>query len=127
MEELRDIRVLEEIPDISLYLFIVAIIFGALVVGSLLYMVYRYLRRKKESDTRKIVIERLKEVDLSDPKSAAYKITKYARYLADDEQSNKYYVQLAEKLQKYKYAKNVPEFDSETINQYQWFLKVLDE
>lgn len=126
MEELRDIRTLEEIPDISLYLFIIMILFGLLVVGGVLYMVYRYFRAKKRDLVRKEVLKRLQEVDFEDSKEAAYKITKYARYLAVEERSQKIFEDLEAKLVQYKYIQNPPAFDKETIAQYNLFLEVVD-
>ncbi len=126
MEQLRDIRTLEEIPDISLYLFIIMIVFVVLVAGGIIYMLFRYFRAKKRDLTRKEVLKRLEEVDLDNSKEAAYKITKYARYLADDERSQKIFLQLEPTLKKYKFIKNPPPLDDDAISHYHLFLEVVD-
>ncbi|MCH9813707.1 MAG: hypothetical protein K0U47_07150 [Epsilonproteobacteria bacterium] len=126
-ENLRDIRALEPIDDISLYLFIIAVTFVVLIIGSLLYALIKGLRKKRAIDLRKKVLQKLKEVEFDDPKDAAYKVSKYARFLAQDERSQKMLEQLLPKLEKYKYAKDVPEFDDESINYYHLFLKSVDE
>jgi flagellar basal body-associated protein FliL len=126
MDGLRDIRTLEEIPDISLYLFIIMIVFAILVVAGMGMMLYRHFKSKGEDLTRKEVLKRLQEVDLSNSKEAAYKITKYARYLATQEREKKIFAQLEPKLTSYKYIKNPPPLDEETINHYHLFLEVLD-
>jgi len=126
MEELRDIRGLEEIPDISFYLFLLIVGFGLLVLSGLLVMIYKHFSGKKKDLTRKEVLKRLKDIDFEDSKEAAYKITKYARYLVEDERSQKMFLQLEEKLTKYKYIQNPPPFDEDTIGQYNLFLEVVD-
>jgi flagellar biosynthesis/type III secretory pathway M-ring protein FliF/YscJ len=130
MEEnltLRDIRSLEPIDDISLYLFIIAIVFVSLIIGALLYKLFSTMRARKKENLRKEVLQRLKDIEFDDPKDAAYKITKYARFLATDERSQRMLEQLLPKLEKYKFIKDVPEFDDESVNYYNLFLKSVDE
>jgi flagellar basal body-associated protein FliL len=126
MEVLRDIRTLEEIPDVSLYLFIIMIAFALLVIAGIGGMLYRHFKSKSEDLTKKEVLKRLHEVDLNHSKEAAYKITKYARYLATEERAKKILAELELKLTPYKYVKNPPPLDDETINHYHLFLEVLD-
>jgi len=130
MEEnltLKDIRALEPIDDISLYLFIIAVVFVSLIIGALLYKLFSTMRARKRENLRKKVLQRLKDIEFDDPKDAAYKITKYARFLADDERSKRMLEQLLPKLEKYKFKKDVPEFDDESIQYYNLFLKSVDE
>jgi len=130
MEEnltLRDIRTLEPIEDISLYLFIIAIVFVSLIIGTLLYKLFSTIRERKKENLRKKVLQRLKDIEFDNPKEAAYKITKYARFLATDERSKRMLEQLLPKLEKYKFIKDAPEFDDESINYYNLFLKSVDD
>lgn len=130
MEEnltLRDIRALEPIDDISLYLFIIAIVFVSLIIGALLYKLFSTMRERKKETLRKEVLQRLKDIEFDDPKEAAYKITKYAQFLATDERSERMLEQLLPKLEKYKFIKNAPEFDDESVQYYNLFLKSVDE
>jgi len=126
MEKLRDIRSLEPIPDISLYLFIGLVSILLLVAGALLYMFWRY-RKNRRHTIDKEVWKRLRNVDLKDPKKAAYEITKYARYLARSEHSRKIFLELEKKLERYKYTPNPPKLDQEAIKAYRLFLEVADE
>ena len=126
MEKLRDIRGLEKIDDISFILFTIMILFALLILAGLVTMIVRYVKGKKEDLTRKEVLKRLRDIDFDDPKKAAYKITKYARYLADEERSEKLFKALEAKLSRYKYIKNPPVFDAETMGEYQLFLEVVD-
>ncbi len=124
LEGLRDIRGLEEIPDVSFILFLIMIGFAILLLGGIAYMIYRHFASKKKDLTGKEVLKRLESIDFTDSKDAAYKITKYARYLATEERSQKMFLQLEEKLVKYKYIQNPPPFDDETIGEYNLFLEV---
>jgi len=130
MEEnltLRDIRSLEPIDDISLYLFIIAIVFVSLIIGALLYKLFSTIRARKKETLRKEVLQRLKDIEFDDPKDAAYKITKYGQFLANDERSKRMLEQLLPKLEKYKFIKDVPEFDDESVQYYNLFLKSVDD
>jgi len=126
-ESLRDIRSLEAVPDISLYLFILMVGFAGLLLFGLIMMVLRHYKNKRKDLTRKEVRKRLENIDFNKPKEAAYQITKYARYLATQEQSQKIFAQLEPLLERYKYVKNPPSFDEETIAHYHLFLEVVDD
>ncbi len=126
MEELKDIRALEPIGDISFYLFIIALVFVSLIIGALLYKLISTIRERKKDTLRKKVLQRLKDIEFDDPKDAAYKITKYGRFLADDERSKKMLEQLLEHLEKYKFTKDVPKLDDDCIWYYNLFLKSVD-
>ena len=126
MEELRDIRGLEEISDLSFYLFVGVSIFILLIIGLLVFLFYKHFRAKKESNIRKDVLERLENVNFDNPKEAAYEITKYGRFLVDSPQSEKIFLELEKKLERYKFTKEVSPIDEGTINQYDLFIKMLD-
>lgn len=126
MPDLKDIRTLEEIGDNSLILFIIMIAFALLFLGALIFMIRRFLKSKHKDLIRKEVLDRLHHIDFEDPKKAAYKITKYARYLAHDERSKKILHSLEEKLSSYKYIPNPPAFDKDTMGEYALFLEVVD-
>ena len=128
VEDLREIRDLVEIPDISFYFFLAALLIALLFVGALSYMLYRRFRAGRRADLRKKVLERLRRVDFSDPKRAAYEITKYGRFLATEERSQKLFAQLLPRLEKYKFTPNPPPvFDAEDIKYYDLFVESVDE
>ena len=126
MDKLRDIRELEPIADVSFYLFVAMILFISLIIGSLLYMLYSRRKQAIKNLTRDEVKRRLLNVDLNNSKKAAYEITKYGRYLADDERSKKIFSKLEEMLERYKFVPDAPEFDEDTIRQYNLFVEVVD-
>ena len=126
MDKLRDIRELEPIADVSFYLFVAMILFISLIIGSLLYMLYSRRKQAIKNLTRDEVKKRLLNVDLNNSKKAAYEITKYGRYLADDERSKKIFEKLQQMLHRYKFVPDAPEFDEDTIRQYNLFVEVVD-
>ncbi len=126
MEELRDIRGLEEISDLSFYLFIGASIFVLLIIGLLIFLFYRHFKSKRDQNIREEVLDRLENVNFDNPKEAAYDITKYGRFLVENEQSEKIFLELEKKLERYKFTKEVSKIDKDTINQYDLFIKMLD-
>jgi len=126
MEELKDIRALEPIGDISLYLFIIAVVFVSLIIGALLYKLISTIRERKKDTLKKEVLQKLKDIEFDNPKDAAYKITRYGKFLADDERSKKMLEQLLPHLEKYKFTKDVPKLDDDCIQYYNLFLKSVD-
>ena len=127
IEKLRDIRALETIPDISFYFFIALIIAGILFILAAVVMLVRYYKKKKSRDIRAEVLKRLLAVDFTDSKKAAYQITRYGRYLATEERSQKLFAQLSSKLEKYKFIPNPPTFSKEDIKYYDLFTESVDE
>ena len=127
MEKLRDIRDLEVIPDVSFYFFVALVIFSLALLVGIGYMVYKHFSSKSKDLTKKEVLKRLKDIEFDNPKTSAYKITKYARFLADDEKSLKVFNKLESKLLKYKYMPSPPDIDQDTINHYNLFLESVDE
>ncbi len=127
-EQLREIRDLVTIPDVSFYFFVAAVAVALLFIGAIGYMFYRRFTAKKRTDIRKKVLRRLREVDLSDPKRAAYEITRYGRYLATEERSRKLFAQLLPRLEKYKFTPDPPaHFSQEDIRFYDLFVESIDE
>jgi len=126
-EQLREIRDLVAIPDISFWFFMALVAIVLLFVGSVAYMFYQNYSKKRKLKLRKEVLKRLQKVDFFDSKKAAYAITKYGRFLADEERSQKLFAQLLPRLEKYKFTPNPPPFDTEDIKFYDLFVESVDE
>ena len=126
-EELRDIKPLLEIPDMSYYLYVGFLIFvGVLLLGLLFFLIKKFwLNRKK--DIRKIYFKQLKEINWNNAKESAYAVTYLGRELSIDDRSRDIYRGLVPMLEPYKYRKEVPKVDNETIKQYNLLVHVLDE
>lgn len=126
-EQLREIRDLVEIPDLSFYFFIAITAVVILFVGTVAYMFWQNYRKKHNTRLRRAVFKKLASVDFSDSKKAAYAITRYGRFLADEERSKKLFDQLLPRLEKYKYTPDPPPFDPEDIKYYDLFVESVDE
>ena len=128
MPDIKDIKPLVEIPDLSLYV----VIFLGLVIFIVAFIViyniiYKFLHDKKRR-IRKAVLKKLKEVDFENPKKAAYEITKYGRYLVHDDKSKKVFEEILPLLEKYKYKKSVDEkLSRKVIRHYYLLVEAVDE
>ncbi len=128
MPDIKDIKPLVEIPDLSLY---AVVFFALLIVISLAVVIYniiyKFLHDKKRR-IRKAVLKKLKEVDFNNPKKAAYEITKYGRYLIHDDKSRKVFEEILPLLERYKYKKEVDENLSRKVIRYYYLLvEAVDE
>ncbi len=126
MDKLRDIKPLVEIPDYSIYLYLLFILVATTLAAVLVYMVVKALSKRKEN-RKKEILKRLKSLDLNDSKKVAYEITKYGKYIISDESRGRLYEDLVKKLTPYKYKKKVPPLDKEIKKEIKLFLRVSDE
>lgn len=123
MDKLVDIKGFVEVFDISFYLFLgtLTLIFLILIFSSL--KIYKYFKTKEQSSTKKAK-EKLKNLDFTNPKKAAYTISKYAPILATNELRKDLLSELTQELSKYKYQKNVPNFTTKDREKFNIFLEV---
>ena len=122
---IRDIKPLVQIPDYSIFLFSAVIIALVLVVISLIIFLFKYLKNRRDN-LRKNYLKALKNIDFSNPKKSAYEITKYAKLLAKDERSMQIYEDLIQKLEVYKYRKDVAQIDGDVKKYYRLFIEVVN-
>lgn len=124
---LHDIKPLVEVSDNSYYLFLAVVIFGAIVLLLIIYFTYNYFKKRKKLNIRKESFELLKNIDFSDPKRAAYNITKYgALFEKDSTRVQEAYQNLNGRLSSYKYKKEVDEIDEEAKGYYNIFIGMID-
>ena len=114
MEDIKihDIKTLVEIPDFSIYLYMLLWILACVVLFALIFLIYKIIKNRKK-DFRKKYYEVLKGIDLNEPKKSAYTITKYSRLLATSQREIKLAEELIDELEKYKYKKEVDQIDDE--------------
>ena len=125
---LRDIKPLLEIPDNSYYLFLMLVFlliaFLLMIIGIL---VKKYWKKKKV-DIKIIYFNHFKKLDWSNAKHSAYEATHLGRLLTlENERAKEIYEQLLPMLERYKYQKEVPPVDEETLKQYNLLVHVIDE
>jgi len=110
LEGLKDIKEIVPIPDYSIYLFAIIVVFILMI---LYFLIKKILSHKRVVLPIKIAKKELKNLDLSDSKIASYKLTKYGKILKDEDFSY---------LDKYKYKKVVIRFLEEDLKKIEWFL-----
>ncbi len=124
---LHDIKPLVEVSDNSFVLFIGLIVVVLLFLAGVGYLLYLFLKRRKRENRRKDAYKALKNIRFSDPKRAAYDITKYGYVFADDTPRNKeVYENLLTRLAPYKYKKEVDAIDAETKSYFKIYLGMID-
>ena len=124
---LHDIKPLVEVPDSSFVLFVIVVAVGAAVLVAVAYLLWQHLRRQKEVNIRKLNYEALQDMDFSDPKQAAYAITRHGHcFTGDGERYKETYDNLVSRLAPYKYKKSVDPIDDETVGYYRIYLEMID-
>ena len=124
---LHDIKPLIEIQEYSLYYLIGVSLVGTVILLALLYLAFKYLKNRNKFNIRKENLSRLRAIDFSDAKSAAYSITTYGKTFKDDsDRHTRAYDALLDELETYKYKKNVDNFSDETKHIFEIYLGLLD-
>ena len=126
--ELHDIKPLVAIEDYSFYYFLAVSVVATLLLMGVFYLLLKWLKHRKKENLRKRHLEILRSIDLrSDPKKAAYMLTKYGATFKDDDARHKeMYDNMIEKLEKYKYRKEVEPLDEETVSIIELFRDICD-
>lgn len=122
----NDIAPLVEIHDYTIYLFAGSITIGIVVSLSLVFFILKKLRNRRLSERHK-AYKALESISLSDPKSAAYAISRIGYFFSNDnERTHQAYHNLFERLAPYKYAPVVEAIDEETLGYYRLYLEIID-
>ena len=125
--KIRDIKPLLEVPDHSLYLFIAILVVSLAVLAGAVYLAIKWYRVKTRLNLRRATYQKLLHVDLSDPKKAAYEITKYGQFFKNDSPRNEeMYYNLIARLEKYKYKKEVEPFEYEERSYLELYKGMID-
>lgn len=123
---MNDIAPLVEIHDYSFYYFLGVLLLVAVVIVAFMLAVMKQWKKRKH-DPRHLMMEKLRSIDLSDPKHAAYSISEIGRFFEhDSERTHKAYRNLFERLEPYKYAPTVAPIDEETLGYYRLYLEIID-
>ena len=124
---IHDIKPLMEVPDSSLAFLILglSVVFLLLFGGG--YLFYKHFKKRKRLNLRKEHFKALEDVDFSDPKKAAYTITEHGRFFAGDAPRLKEaYENMVERLEVYKYRRNVTPINDESRSYYKIYLEMID-
>ena len=116
MNELKinPIKPLVQVPDFSLYIFILLVLCILFLITYISYYLYKKIKNKK-INMQKVYKRELKKIEIKESKSAAYSITKYALLILKNETQTILAKELIGELNQYKYKKTSKEFNDKTI------------
>jgi len=124
---LHDIKNIVEVQEYSFYFLLLTIILSIVVIGIFIYLVYKWLQRRNAYNQRKEHYKLLHNIDLNDTKNAAYSISRYgSTFKNDGERQAGMFENITQRLEKYKYKKNVEAFDDETLGFVELYKGMID-
>lgn len=124
---LHDIKPILDIQEYSLYIFLGISFFVLSVVLGISYLIYKWMRARNAFNIRAEHFKIINSLDLSDTKNAAYTITSLGLIFRDDSQRHsEMYDNIAQRLEAYKYKKEVDEFDGEVIGYIEVYKGMID-
>ncbi len=124
---LHDIKQIVEVRDYSLYYLIGITLISVLLIALIIFLIYKWNKKKSKFNIRKEHAKLLGLLDLNDTKDAAYAITLYGLTFKDDSLRHKeMYENVLDRLEEYKYKKSVDKFDTETIGYIELFKGMID-
>jgi hypothetical protein len=124
---LHDIKPIVEVEEYSLYYFLGTAFVVALLVVLIGYLIYNYFQRRNAFDLRKEHLRLLNSLDLKNTKESAYMITTFGATFKDDSPRHKeMYEDLTERLEEYKYKKEVSEFSEEVLGYIELYKEMID-
>ena len=125
MEGLKDIKGFVEVPDQS-FLYFMLTLFGGLVLLLALIALFVWYRkpkrRRKRLSAKEQAILNLKAMDFNDTKEAVYTFSENAQIIKEEDEGLKV---LLEKLEMYKFQKEVPSLRNEDKEVMQKLIKEL--
>lgn len=124
---LHDIKPLIEIQEYSMYYLIALGTIATIILFALLYLAFKYIKNRNKFNLRKFNLNKLRTIEFSEPKKAAYEITSLGLIFKDDsERHTRAFSTLQEDLESYKYKKDVDDFSDETKHLFEVYLGLLD-
>ncbi|OHE00014.1 MAG: hypothetical protein A2W82_03445 [Sulfurimonas sp. RIFCSPLOWO2_12_36_12] len=124
---LHDIKPIVEVQEYSLYYFLGATLFALILVLGAAYLIYMLLQKRNKFNIRKEHFKLLNSLDLSDAKRSAYDVTTYgATFKNDSPRHQEMYENLINRLEIYKYKKDVDAYDGEIIGYIELYKGMID-
>ncbi len=124
---LHDIKPIVDVHEYSLYYFLGLVFVGVLIVLALAYLIYKWIKARNAFNIRVEHFKMINSLNLSDTKASAYAITSLGATFKDDSpRHSEMYANLAQRLEVYKYKKEVEEFDSEVLGYIELYKGMID-
>jgi hypothetical protein len=98
-----------------------------LFVGAIAFLIYKYIKQRNAYNVKKEHFKIINELDLTNTKESAYAITLYGATFKDDSDRHKeMYKNIVDRLEVYKYKKDVEVFDKEILGYIDLYRGMLD-
>ncbi|MDT8338387.1 MAG: hypothetical protein RQ763_04230 [Sulfurimonas sp.] len=124
---LHDIKPIVEVQEYSLYYFLGIASIAALLIIALGYLIYKYFQKRNAFNLRKEHFRLLNSLDLKKTKESAYLISSLGATFKDDSpRHQEMYENLTNRLEEYKYKKDVNEFSRETLGYIELYKEMID-
>ena len=124
---LHDIKTIVEVNEYSLYYLIGVSSIAFILIGGLVYLIYKWYVKRNLYSQRKEHYRLLHSIDLNDTKKAAYAISLYgATFVNDGDRQAGMYQNITQRLEQFKYKKDVDKFDKETLGYIELYKGMID-
>ena len=124
---LHDIKPIVEVEEYSLYYLLGSIGLGLIVISVIVYFLYLWYQKRNAYNQRKVHLKHINELDLSDTKNTAYLISMYGiTFKNDSPRHEEMFENINQRLESYKYKKDVDAFDKETLGYIEVYKDMLD-
>jgi hypothetical protein len=125
--QIHDIKPIVDIEEYSFYYFLGAVGIGILLLIGISYLLYLWYKRRHAFNLRVEHAKLLNSLNLSDTKNTAYAISVYGNTFKDDSPRHaQMYKNISDRLENYKYRKNVEKFDSDTLGYIELYKGMID-
>jgi len=124
LDKLKDIKPIVEVVDFSFY-YLIALV--CILVLILIFGLYKYFTRVKKTKIltqNQIALKRLKQLDFEDVKNTVYSFSVDGFLFLNDKNRDNFEA-LEEKLEQYKYKKDIPNLPNELKDELKQFIKGL--
>jgi len=125
--KIHDIKPIVDIQEYSFYYFLGISFVALLFVGAIAFLIYKYIKQKNAYNVKKEHFKIINELDFTNTKESAYAITLYGATFKDDSDRHKeMYKNIVDRLEVYKYKKDVEVFDKEILGYIELYKGMLD-
>ncbi|MEA3227812.1 MAG: hypothetical protein U9P38_01945 [Campylobacterota bacterium] len=124
---LHDIKPLLEVPEYSLYYLVALTLVTVSLLIGIAYLLFRWFQKKDNFNIRKEHFKFINSTNIKETKKTAYLITLYGATFKDDSPRHlEMYKNLTDRLQEYKYKKDVDAFNDEVKGYIELYKGMID-
>ena len=124
---LHDIKPLLEVQEYSFFYSLGLLFVAVFLLLALTYLGYRWFQKRNAFNIRKEHAKLISNLNFKDTKKSAYLITLYGATFKDDSpRHSSMYKNLTDRLDEYKYKKEVDEFDDEVKGYIELYKGMID-